>query len=71
MLWKGSLDRNHGNLNKASSPSRADISFYRYLWKEAHEDQAFLASKFRDHWKTPSPSQGFSDSKREKVIIDS
>jgi hypothetical protein len=67
----GSSDSNRGNLNKAGSASSGNVSFYRDLYKETRENQAFLASEFRNHWETPFPHQGFSDSETENLILDS
>jgi hypothetical protein len=36
--------------------SGRNISFYPDARKETHENSAFLASKFRNHWKTPLPT---------------
>jgi hypothetical protein len=71
LSWRGSLNKHHGDLDKAGAASRHTISFYRDSWKETREKQAFLAGKFRNHWKTPPPSQGFIDSKTKNVILGS
>jgi hypothetical protein len=70
-FWRGSLNKHHGDLDKGGAASRHTISFYPDSGKETHEKQAFLAGKFRNHWRTPLPSQGFTDSKTKSVILGS